>query len=146
MRHRLHGYRLGRDAAHRRALRENLVADLICYEKVVTTEAKARMLRPLAEKMITLAKRGLAKKAENPASEVHARRLVAARLPRFRTTEDSEGDAEKIDVVQRLFNDVAPRYMERSGGYTRMIKLGQRNGDNAYMAVVMLVGDEDRKK
>ena len=59
MRHRVHGYRLGRDASHRRALRENLVADLICYEKVVTTEAKARMLRPLAEKMITLAKRGL---------------------------------------------------------------------------------------
>ena len=112
MRHRLHGYRLGRDAAHRRALRENLVADLICYEKVVTTEAKARMLRP---------------------------------LPRFRSTEDGEGDAEKIDVVQRLFNDVAPRYMERPGGYTRMIKLGQRNGDNAYMAVVMLVGDDDRK-
>jgi len=145
MRHRLHGYRLGRDAAHRRALRENLVADLICYEKVVTTEAKARMLRPLAEKMITLAKRGLAQKAENPASEVHARRLAAARLPRFRTTEDGEGDAEKIDVVQRLFNNVAPRYMERPGGYTRMIKLGQRNGDNAYMAVVMLVGDDDRK-
>ena len=103
------------------------------------------MLRPLAEKMITLAKRGLAQKAENPASEVHARRLAAARLPRFRTTEDGEGDAEKIDVVQRLFNDVAPRYMERPGGYTRMIKLGQRNGDNAYMAVVMLVGDDDRK-
>lgn len=146
MRHRVHGFQLGRDAAHRRALRENLVADLICYEKVVTTEAKARMLRPLAEKMITLAKRGLAKKAANPASEVHARRLAAARLPRYRTTEDGEGETEKIDVVQRLFNDVAPRYMERPGGYTRMIKLGQRNGDNAYMAVVMLVGDDDRKK
>lgn len=146
MRHRVHGFRLGRDAAHRRALRENLVADLICYEKVVTTEAKARMLRPLAEKMITLAKRGLAKKAENPASEVHARRLAAARLPRYRTTEDGEGETEQIDVVQRLFNDVAPRYMERPGGYTRIIKLGQRNGDNAYMAVVMLVGDDDRNK
>jgi large subunit ribosomal protein L17 len=104
------------------------------------------MLRPLAEKMITLAKRGLAKKAENPASEVHARRLAAARLPRYRTTEDGEGETEQIDVVQRLFNDVAPRYMERPGGYTRIIKLGQRNGDNAYMAVVMLVGDDDRKK
>ena len=85
------------------------------------------------------------KKAANPASEVHARRLAAARLPRFRTTHDDEGDAEKIDVVQRLFNDVAPRYMERPGGYTRIVKLGQRNGDNAYMAVVMLVGDDDRK-
>jgi large subunit ribosomal protein L17 len=145
MRHRLHGSRLGRDTAHRRALRQNLVADLICHEKVVTTEAKARMLRPLAEKMITLAKRGLAKKAENPASEVHARRLAAARLPRFRTIEDGEGDAQKIDVVQRLFNEIAPRYTERPGGYTRIIKLGQRNGDNAHMAVVMLVGNDDRK-
>lgn len=145
MRHRVHGYRLGRDSAHRRALRQNLVADLICYEKVVTTEAKARMLRPLAEKMITLAKRGLAKKAQDPTREVHARRLAAARLPRFRTFEDAEGEMQKVDVVQRLFNDVAPRYMERPGGYTRIIKLGQRNGDNAHMAVVMLVGDDDRK-
>ena len=146
MRHRVHGYRLGRDMAHRRALRENLVADLFCYEKIVTMEAKARMLRPLAEKMITLAKRGLVKKAQNPASEVHARRLAAARLPRFRTFENEEGETQQVDVVQRLFNDVAPRYMERPGGYTRMIKLGQRNGDNAYMAVVMLVKDDDKKK
>ena len=84
--------------------------------------------------------------AQNPASEVHARRLAAARLPRFRTFENEEGETQQVDVVQRLFNDVAPRYMERPGGYTRMIKLGQRNGDNAYMAVVMLVKDDDKKK
>ncbi|MCL4871960.1 MAG: 50S ribosomal protein L17 [Anaerolineae bacterium] len=145
MRHRLHGSRLGRDTSHRRALRQNLVADLICYEKVVTTEAKARVLRPLAEKMITLAKRGLVKKGENPAAEVHARRLAAARLPRLRTIEDEDGETQEINVVQHLFNEIAPRYVDRPGGYTRIIKLGQRNGDNANMAVVMLVGDDDRK-
>jgi large subunit ribosomal protein L17 len=106
---------------------------------VTTTEAKARMLRPTAEKIITLAKRGLAKKEENPSSEVHARRQVAARLARMRTIEDEEGFAEEVDVVKKLFAEIAPRYADRPGGYTRMIKIGRRPGDNAEMAVLMLV-------
>ncbi|MCA9938940.1 MAG: 50S ribosomal protein L17 [Anaerolineales bacterium] len=139
MRHKVHGRRLGRNTKQRKALRRNMVADLICYEKVITTEAKARMLRPLAEKMITLAKRGVIAGKENPASEVHARRLAASRLARFRTYEDEEGYYEDIDVVQKLFNEVAPRYLDRPGGYTRLVKIGKRPGDNADMAALMLV-------
>ena len=139
MRHRVHGRRLSRDTAHRRALRKNMVADLFSHGQVTTTEAKARMLRPTAEKIITLAKRGLAKKEENPPSELHARRQVAARLARMRTIEDEEGFAEEVDVLKKLFSEIAPRYADRPGGYTRMIKIGRRPGDNAEMAVLMLV-------
>jgi large subunit ribosomal protein L17 len=142
MRHRIHGRRLNRSSAHRTALRKNLVADLICHEQIVTTEAKARTIRPAAEKMITLAKRGLVKGQSDPISEVHARRLAASRLPRTRVIEDDDGYFEEVDVVQRLFNDIAPRYADRPGGYTRLVKIGKRPGDNAEMAVLMLV-DKD---
>lgn len=139
MRHRVKGRRLSRDKGHRNALRKNLISDLICNDQVLTTEAKARMLRPAAEKVITLAKRGLANGANNPAAEVHARRLAAARVTRFRTITDEDGNRVDIDVVQKLFADVAPRFADRPGGYTRMVKIGKRPGDNADMAVLMLV-------
>lgn len=142
MRHRIHGRRLNRSTAHRTALRKNLVADLICHEQIVTTEAKARTIRPAAEKMITLAKRGLAKGQNNPIDEVSARRLAAARLPKTRVVEDDSGYFEEIDVVKRLFEEVAPRFVDRPGGYTRMVKIGKRPGDNAEMAVLMLVDAE----
>ncbi|MCI0396805.1 MAG: 50S ribosomal protein L17 [Chloroflexi bacterium] len=138
----MHGRRLSRDSSERKALRKNLIADLICHEKVMTTEAKARMLRPAAEKVITLAKRGLSRKEKNPASEIHARRLAAARVARFRTIKDEDGKPVDVDVVRKLFEEVAPRYMERPGGYTRLVKIGKRPGDNADMAVLMLVEDE----
>lgn len=141
MRHRVSGRRLNRTPAQRKALRKNLVADLLCHEQVVTTEAKARMLQPAAEKMITLAKRGLAKATTNPESGVHARRLAAARLPRYRMVKTEEGKQQEVDVVQQLFNTVAPRYSARPGGYTRLVKLGKRPGDNADMALVMLIKD-----
>jgi len=142
MRHRMKGRRLSRDTGHRNALRRNLIAELICHEQVLTTEAKARMLRPAAEKVITLAKRGLANGQSNPAAEVHARRLAATRVARFKTISDEFGVDERIDVVQRLFEEIAPRYTDRPGGYTRMVKIGKRPGDNADMAVLMLVEDE----
>jgi large subunit ribosomal protein L17 len=142
MRHRVKGRRLSRDSAHRKALLRNLISELICHEQVMTTEAKARMLRPAAEKVITLAKRGLAKGAENPSAEVHARRMAANKVTRFRTVEDEVGDLYDIDVVQKLFTDIAPRFADRNGGYTRMVKLGKRPGDNADMAVLMLVENE----
>jgi large subunit ribosomal protein L17 len=137
MRHKVHGRRLNRDTAHRNALRRNLVADLLCFEQITTTEAKARTIQPTAEKMITLAKRGLA----NPADEsaVHARRLAASRLPSSRTLETEGGAFEEVDVVRKLFEEIAPRYVNRPGGYTRMVKIGRRPGDNADMAVLMLV-------
>jgi large subunit ribosomal protein L17 len=116
-----------------------LIADLICYEKIVTTEAKARTIRPAAEKMITLAKRGLETGKTDPATEVSARRLAAARLPKMRVVEDETGTLAEVDVVQKLFGDIAPRYADRPGGYTRMVKIGKRPGDNAEMAVLMLL-------
>ncbi|MBE7531917.1 MAG: 50S ribosomal protein L17 [Chloroflexi bacterium] len=141
MRHRVHGRRLNRSMAHRNALRKNMVSDLICYEQVLTTEAKARMLRPTAEKMITLAKRGITSGKENPAQEIHARRLAAARIARYRLVKDDDGNVEEVDVVKKLFDDVAPRYMDRPGGYTRLVKIGKRAGDNADMAMLLLVED-----
>lgn len=141
MRHRVKGRRLGRDSAHRKALRRNMIADLICHERLVTTEAKARMLRPAAEKVITIAKRGLAK--DSPDAAVHARRVAATRMARTRVVEDEYGEREEVDAIQKLFDEVAPRYMERPGGYTRIVKLGYRPGDAAKMAVIMLVGEEE---
>ena len=116
-----------------------MVSDLFAHEQIQTTEAKARMVRPLAERMITLAKRGIAQGESDPQKEIHARRLVAARLARFRETWDEDGDLVDTDIVRKLFNDIAPRYVDRPGGYTRIVKLGRRPGDNAKMAVVMLV-------
>ena len=142
MRHRVSGRRLGRDTAHRNALRKNLIAELITHEQVLTTEAKARMLRPAAEKIITLAKRGLARGEQDPANTVHARRLVAARIARFRQAVDEDGEVEDVDVVKKLFDDIAPRFADRPGGYTRMVKIGKRSGDNADMALIMLVDEE----
>ena len=142
MRHRIHGRRLNRSVAHRTALRKNLVADLICHEQIVTTEAKARTIRPAAEKMITLAKRGLVKGQDDPIGEVYARRLAASRLPKTRVIEDEDGYFEEVNVVKRLFEEIAPRYADRPGGYTRLVKIGKRPGDNAEMAALMLV-DED---
>jgi large subunit ribosomal protein L17 len=119
-----------------------MISDLFCNDQILTTEAKARTIRPAAEKVITIAKRGLAKGEENSAAEVHARRLAATRIARFRTIEEEDGRKQDIDVLQILFEEIAPRYANRPGGYTRMVKIGKRPGDNANMAVLMLVDDE----
>jgi len=123
MRHRVAGRILGRSSAHRTALRRNLITQFFLHEQIETTEAKARTIRPAAEKLITLAKRGL---QGDQAKQVHARRLVAARL-------------YGKEVVAKLFDEIAPRYYERPGGYTRMVKIGRRQGDNAEMALLELV-------
>lgn len=137
MRHRVRGRKLGRDAAHRKALRRNMVADLIAHERLITTEAKARMLRPAAERVITVAKRGLAKNDE--AATVHARRIAATKMARTRVVEDEDGFRSEVDTVKKLFEDVAPRFKDRPGGYTRIIKMPRRPGDAAKMAMIMLV-------
>ena len=124
MRHRVHGRRLSRDTGRRNALRRNMIADLITHEQVLTTEPKARMLRPAAEKVITLAKR--AQNADE-AGQVHARRIAASRL-----------DHDK-EIVRKLFDELAPRYSNRPGGYTRMFKLPPRTSDSAEMVVLELV-------
>lgn len=123
MRHQVAGKRLGRSSGHRKALRRNLITELFRHERIQTTRAKAIAIRSEAEKLITTAKRG------NTAGEekaVHARRLVSARL----------NDPE---IVKKLFDDIAPRFADRPGGYTRIIKLGPRLGDAAEIALIELV-------
>ena len=119
MRHQRSGKKLGRDSAHRKALYSNLAGALIDHGRIQTTQAKAKAVKPLAEKMITLGKRG----------DLHARRQALAFL-------------RSNDVVHKLFSDVAPRFAERNGGYTRVIKLGPRQGDAAAMALLELVDFE----
>ena len=125
MRHRIAGYRLSRGKDERTALRRILVKQLFEHERIRTTRTKAQAVRGQAERLITLAKRG---KEAGDEHEVHARRLAAARL----------GDAQ---AVQKLFDDIAPRYEDRPGGYTRLIKLGPRLGDAAEMVILELVED-----
>lgn len=125
MRHRVAGRILGRSSGHRRALWRNLVTQLFLHGQIETTEAKARAIRPAAERLITLAKRGLQR---DEAGQVHARRLASARL-------------YGKPAVSKLFDEIAPTYQDRPGGYTRMTKLGRRRGDNAEMALLELVRD-----
>ena len=135
MRHHVAGKKLSRSTGHRSALRRNLVTALLHHERIETTEAKAKAIRGQAEKLISLAKRGLAAEQEDPSRGVHARRLAAGRLNRWVT----EPDGTRMDIVNKLFEDIAPRYMDRAGGYTRVFKLGPRKGDAAPMVLLELV-------
>ena len=116
MRHRKAGRKLGRSSGHRRALYRNLITELFRHERIRTTEAKAKAVRGQAEKLITLGKRG----------DLHARRLAAARL-------------NDPTIVTKLFDELADRYEERPGGYTRIFRLGRRQGDGASMVLLKLV-------
>jgi len=116
MRHQRAGRKLGRDAAHRKALYANLTASLIEHGRIKTTVAKAKEVRPVAEEMITLGRRG----------DVPARRQALKFL-------------RSQDVVHKLFSDVGPRFVDRPGGYSRIVKLGPRQGDAAEMAYLELV-------
>ena len=124
MRHKVAGKKLSRSKDARKALLRSLVRQLFEHERIQTTEAKAKFARREAERLITIAKRG---NAAGGAQMVHARRVVAARL----------GGAPEI--VKKLFDDIAPRYADRPGGYTRIIRLGLRQGDAAEMVIWELV-------
>jgi large subunit ribosomal protein L17 len=116
MRHRKQRGKLSRDAAHRKALFMNLCREVIDHERIQTTEAKAKAVRPVAEKLITFAKKG----------DVAARREVLKQIT-------------DRDIVHKLFSDIAPRYAERNGGYTRILKLGPRKSDSTEMVFLVLV-------
>jgi large subunit ribosomal protein L17 len=119
MRHRVHGRKLGRPTPHRRALLRNLCTSLFEQERITTTVEKAKEIRPLAEKLITLGKDG----------GLHARRQASAQLL-------------NAAVVKKLFDTIASRFADRGGGYTRIVKLGYRQGDGADLAVIELLGSE----
>ena len=123
MRHQIAGYRLGRTKDQRTGLRRTMVKQLFENERIQTTRAKAMFIRGEAEKLITLARRS---GKGTDAEKVHARRIAAARI----------GDAA---LVKKLFDEIAPRYEERNGGYTRIYKLGPRLGDSAEMVLIELV-------
>lgn len=125
MRHQVAGRILGRDTNHRKALFRNLVKSLYTHERIMTTEAKARAIRADAEKLITKAKRGLA----DGGNRVHAQRQLVAYL-------------NDKTLAKKVFDEFAPRYATRNGGYTRMIKLGKRQGDAADMVILELVDTE----
>jgi large subunit ribosomal protein L17 len=116
MRHQAKGRQLSRTATHRRALLSNLATSLFLHGRVVTTQAKAKELRPYAEKLITLARRG----------DLHARRLVSRKI-------------RERDALSRLFTEIGPRFAARPGGYTRILKLGHRPGDGADVARIELL-------
>ena len=123
MRHRFKGRRFGRSAAHRKAMLANMATALIKHEQITTTLPKAKDLRPVVEKLVTLAKRG----------DLHARRQAYAQLP-------------EEAMVAKLFDVLAERYADRPGGYTRIIKAGFRYGDAAPMAIIEFIDrDEDAK-
>lgn len=122
MRHQIAGQKLSRNAAQRKALFRNLIRELYIHERITTTQAKARAMRGDAEKLITKAKHGLAGKIDR----IHAQRQVVAYL-------------NDKTVAKKVFDELAPRYEERNGGYTRIVKLGKRFGDAADMAVIELV-------
>ena len=123
MRHRLKGRKLNRTSAHRKAMFKNLAASLIKYEQITTTLPKAKDLRPIVEKMITIAKKG----------SLHARRQLLSKLPR--------------DVnINKLFEEFPKRYKNRAGGYTRILKKGIRFGDAAPLAVIELVDRDENEK
>jgi len=123
MKHRVAGRKLGRTSMHRTALLRNLSTELFRHERIRTTLMKAKELRPFAEKLITLSKR----------ETLHARRLVLR-------------DIHDKDVVSKMFDTISSRFAQRPGGYTRIIKLGPRRGDNAEMALIELIGAETGKK
>lgn len=125
------GYRkLGRTSSQRKAMLRDLATDLIINERIETTETRAKELRSVVEKMITLGKRG----------DLHARRQAAAFIRReVATSTDAEGNETVTFALQKLFDDVAPRYADRQGGYTRIMKMGPRRGDGAPVVVIELV-------
>jgi large subunit ribosomal protein L17 len=123
MRHQVKKGNLGRNTAHRRALLRNLVTSFLERERMRTTLAKARQARPIAEKMITLAKR----------NTLHTRRQALAYMT-------------KESAVKKLFDEIGPRFVERPGGYTRIVKLDRRSGDGASMAMLELIGTEFKAK
>ena len=123
MKHRVAGRKLGRTSMHRTALLRNLSTELFRHERIRTTLMKAKELRPFAERLITLSKR----------ETLHARRLVLR-------------DIHDKDVVSKMFDTISSRFAQRPGGYTRIVKLGPRRGDNAEMAFIELIGAEIGKK
>ena len=144
MRHGNAGRKFDRNTSHRRAMLKNLAANLILHERIETTDAKAKELRRVAERLITRAKRlgAVAYTAQadlsdkDKARRLHAQRVVGSLVPRFGAKVDKAGVTTKVDLVEKVFVDLAKRFSERPGGYTRIIKVGPRRGDGAPISLI----------
>ncbi len=147
MRHGNSGRKFGRNTSHRKAMFRNLAANLVLHERITTTDAKAKELRRVAEKLVTKAKRigdaAFTIQAElsdgDKAKRLAATRQVGAYLPRFGTKTDKGGTQKKVDLVEKVFLELAKRFKERPGGYTRIIKVAVRRGDAAPMSIIEFV-------
>ncbi len=152
MRHGKSGRQFSRNTSHRRAMLRALTANLIAHERIETTDAKAKELRRVAERVITRARR-LGDVAFTPNDKLsladRARRLAAQQqvgrfLQRFGMI-DKDGESTKVDLIEKVFVDLAKRFKDRPGGYTRIVKVGNRRGDNAPMSIIELVGPAESK-
>lgn len=151
MRHRVAHRKLGRKTEHRLALLRNLCTSLITHERLITTLPKAKELRPFAERAITLGKRALA--ADAPERALHNRRLAAAFFFTGNSNRVPDGGYKRpqaprtagVAALDKLFDELASRFAERPGGYTRILKLGTRRGDGAEMALIELLGSEAKE-
>jgi len=149
MRHKNSGRKFDRNTSSRRAMFRNLAANLVLHERIETTDAKAKELRRVAEKLISRAKRlgktAYTAHAELSAAEQSARlaaqRVVGGYVARFGTRIDADGESKKIDLVEKIFCDLAKRFAARPGGYTRIIKFGPRRGDGAQMSLIEFVDE-----
>jgi len=152
MRHQNSGRKFDRNTSSRRAMFRNLAANLVLNEKIETTDAKAKELRRVAERLITKAKR-LGEAGYTPfeklsekdkAKRLAVKRSLSAYLPRWGTRTEAGGtETKKVDLVEKVLVDLAKRFATRPGGYTRIIKIGERRGDNAPMAIIELVSGGD---
>lgn len=149
MRHKVAHRKLGRTSEHRKSLLRSLCTSLIVHERLITTVEKAKELRPFAERAITIGKRAL--NAE-PEAALHARRLASAYFHSGNSNRIPDGGYKRpraprtagVLAVSKLFDELAPRYADRPGGYTRILKLGPRKGDGAEMALIELIGSESK--
>ena len=154
MRHGNSGRKFDRNTSSRRAMLRNLTANLILHEKIETTDAKAKELRRVAERLITKARRlgpvaYTAQSELSPADKARrlaASRMIAAYIPRFGVRIETGGASNRVDLVEKVLLDLARRYSTRPGGYTRIVKFGPRRGDNAPISLIELVGDAAEPK
>jgi large subunit ribosomal protein L17 len=153
MRHKNSGRKFDRNTSSRRAMLRNLTANLILHERIETTDAKAKELRRVAERLITKARR-IGAAAFTPQGDLspgdRARRLAASRaisayIPRFGVRVEAGGALTKVDLVEKVLLDLAKRYSGRPGGYTRIVKFGPRRGDNAPISMIELLAEGDSK-
>lgn len=149
MRHKNSGRKFDRNTSSRRAMFRNLAANLVLHERIETTDAKAKELRRVAEKLITRAKK-IGKlaytkhddlSAGDQAKRLAAQRVVGSFVTRFGTRIEADGESKKVDLVEKIFCDLAKRFEKRAGGYTRIIKFGPRRGDGAEMSLIEFVDE-----